>query len=160
MLNTLMLAIKPSLKLLYSLGLSLKDVVVFSIRQCYQIAGAIIARHPVQMVDNPAFGQNFIVGNLPNVNMLTDISRFICPWVVWSQNHNVAIRGCSPTSNPLRMFLALLQFSSTFSTAFGNRATRFTAIRAGVFGTLIIFTFIHNYIIPYNHLNNKLGCEI
>ena len=160
MLNTLMLAIKHSLKLLYSLGLSLKDMIMFSIRQCDQIAGAIIARHPVQMMDNPAFGQNFIVGNLPNVNMLTNISRFICSWVVWSQNHNVTIRGCSPTPDPLRMILTFLQFSGTLSTAFRNRVTWFATIKTWVLGVLIILALIHNYIIPYNHLNNKLGCEI
>jgi len=67
------LTIKQSLKFLYSFGFSLKDKVVFLIRQTEQVLGAVIILDAIKMVDNPSFWQWFSVSFFPNKNVLTNI---------------------------------------------------------------------------------------
>ncbi len=84
------MVIEQSLKLLNAPSFGSENIPMLSIRQSYKIDRPIISPNSVQVVDNPAIRKGFIVSLLPDQNMLTDITSFICSWMLRQKYLNIS----------------------------------------------------------------------
>ena len=135
------MTIKQGLKFLDAFSFSLKDKVVFLIRQTEQVLGAVIILDAIKMVDNPSFRQWFPVSFFPNKNMLTNIAIPIGSWMLRFMNKDIP-RTSYPPTFPIMMFVFLLNqvlhfatsppsFCLTTRTSFSEPSTnRFATIKA------------------------------
>ena len=84
-LEELMLIIKKCLKFLDAFGFSLKNKIMFLVRQSYQITRAIIASNPIKMMNYPTIRKSFVVCFFPNQDMFKDITSTSarCSRVFW-----------------------------------------------------------------------------
>ncbi|KKK53232.1 hypothetical protein LCGC14_3096860, partial [marine sediment metagenome] len=90
------------LKFLYSLGLCLKDKVMFSIRQSLKINWSIVIFNPIKVMNNPTSGHRFIVGSFPNKQMFIDIALAIRPAMFRLRYSYIAIDIFAATTFPKR----------------------------------------------------------
>lgn len=161
-LQKLVLAIEQGFEFLYSSCLCLKDIFMFFIRQCYQVAGTVIVPYPIKMMNNPTFGQGLIVSRFPYKDMFSNIPRsLVCPGVVGFHNKNISRFFGSPTF-PHRMLIKSKSylrprlagiFSSTGLTSFSVVCYELAAIYARVF---ISLHKCPGDMTPY--FNPRLGC--
>jgi len=158
-LNKLPLTFKQSLKFLNTLRLGLKDEIVFLAGQCLEITKPVITGHTIKVVDNPTLRKLFAIVGFPYDYMLHHVSVFLRSMVSGDSQLNISVSVIALPPVPFGMVLSSLQFSGTLSATLRYCATQFTTIKAWMLGVLKVFAFIHTYTIPYNHLNNKLGCE-
>ena len=84
------MTVKQRFQFLNTLRFGLKDKVMFSIRQGYQVLKAVIILDPVKMMNKPTLRQKLPIGFFPNKNVLTDISVPIGSWVFRSGNKNIS----------------------------------------------------------------------
>ena len=87
-LEKLLLMIKQGLQFLNSFCFSLQNKSVFLFRQGNKIINPVICFDTIKMVNNPSFGQGFVMGSFPNKNMFSNIS--VC-WAIGFFDVNIAI---------------------------------------------------------------------
>jgi len=158
------LIIKQSLKLLYSLSLSLKDKVVLLVRQGYQIARSIIVLNSVKVMNNPAFRQRFAVSFFPYKDMLKDVATFISSRMVWFKNTNITPCSASQSNSstfPVGMIFTPLMFARTRLTSFSPYFNKHTAVKARMpmFPSPLLLAFTthrHYYTIATNYLQAEV----
>lgn len=121
------MTIKQGLKFLDMFSFGCKYTPVFSIRQTYQIRGAIVMRDTIEMMNNPTFRKLFIMEPFPNINVFIDISCLISSMVITHANSYITIFTLRPAALPIGVFFPTdhrFLFPTTFFPLNNNTATR------------------------------------
>ena len=130
LLKQLMLIIKQCLKLLYAFSLSLQNKIMFFTGQSLKVVRAVIIFYSVQVVDKPTFRQWLTVRFLPYQKVFQNIADFICSWMFWLFNYNIALRGMRSSPFPGWMGFAPHSFALAGIASRGIGGNFFTTINA------------------------------
>lgn len=106
--------IKQCFKFLNTLCLSLKNQVMFLIRQAYQVLRAVIILDAVKVMNYPSFRQELSLSFFPDKDMLPNISIPISSWMLRFVNKDIT-RTLNPTTLPIGVFFAVFRIRLHFS---------------------------------------------
>lgn len=100
------MVIKHSFQFLNTFSFSLKNKVMFLVRQSYKIARAIVMFNPIKVMNYPTIRQRFPVNLFPYKKMLSNIAISICSRMLWAQYKNIPIFLSIDSTSPIMMSLA------------------------------------------------------
>ena len=131
-LNELMLIIKQSLKLLDAFGFSLKDKIVFFVRQANKITRAIVVFNSVKVVDNPIFRELFALSFLPYQDMFKHHTPPCRSMMAWQVDVNITTSCDKPAAYSFLSFFIPILFQ--FLSSWACYPTVFNGARKASFG--------------------------
>lgn len=164
--------IKQCLKLLNTLGFSLKNKVVFLIREGYQISRSVVILDSIQVVNEPTFRQAFVIRFFPNHNMFLNMTPFSSAWMFWHiYTYITPVTFCTTTFPKGRVFSSIFGkflsyiwafpalYRSTSPTSNCIVATWLATVNAGMFMLLLpslrVCFPLHTFIIACYQLGVK-----